>query len=212
MTSPIWRLYECGKITEAECYKRAGVEHSVDAAEIARSFEYARKSLSPNAELLSFIAHLKQESGGTLRVFAMSNISQNDFAALLAKKSTDWTVFDRIFTSAAAGMRKPDLCFYRHVVEETGCNPATSVFVDDKAENVFSARSLGMHGIVYHDLASARATLLNLVGDPIRRGQAFLESRRGGHTSVTDTGLIVEENFSQLLILEATGDRQVSRN
>lgn len=209
LSSPTWALYECGKLTEEECYERAASEHSTDATNVARAFEHARESLLPNTELLSFIERLKQESQGKLRVFAMSNISQPDFEALVAKKSVDWTIFDHVFTSAAAGMRKPDLCFYRYVIDRVGCNPATTAFIDDKAENVLSARSLGMHGLVYHQLEDARTTLRSLVGDPIQRGRCFLESQRGGHNSVTETGLVVEENFTQLLLLEATGDRQL---
>lgn len=101
-------------------------------------------------------------------------------------------------------MRKPDLCFYKHVLAETGSEPSSTAFVDDKAENVLSARSLGMHGVVYENLVDARTAIRYLVGDPVSRGWEFLRIHAGQHESVTDSGLAVGENFAQLLILEAT--------
>ena len=204
LSSPLWGQYECGKLSEAECYQRVSVEHAVDASDVARAFEHARDSLLPNTELLSFIESLKRESGGSLRVFAMSNISQPDFEALLARESVDWSLFDQVFTSAAAGMRKPDLCFYKYVVEEIGCDLEMTIFVDDKPDNVLSARSLGMHGVVYNNLSDTRTALRSLVGDPVQRGWNFLRTRGGQHVSITDSGVVVGENFTQLLLLEAT--------
>jgi hypothetical protein len=39
----------------------------------------------------------------------------------------DWSVFDRVFTSAGAGTRKPNLSFYQHVLQETGADPQRTV-------------------------------------------------------------------------------------
>ena len=204
MSSPTWRQYECGKLSQDQCYSRVSIEFSIDLSEVSRALEHARESLKANHSLLSFIHTLKREADGGLRVFAMSNISQPDYDYLVAKNTIDWSIFDQIFTSAAAGMRKPDLCFYRHVLEVTGCDPTTTAFVDDKAENVLSAKSLGMHGVVYADLDSARRTLRSLVGDPIQRGWDFLWAHAGNHVSLTKTGLEIGDNFAQLLLLEAT--------
>ena len=57
-------------------------------------------------------------------------------------------LIDRVFDSSELGVRKPDPAIYRHALQQMGqVPPARAVFLDDVAENVESARRVGMHGI-----------------------------------------------------------------
>ena len=47
------------------------------------------------------------------------------------------------------------------------------------------------------------------INDTIKRARGFLEARAGELDSVTNTGLVIGDNFAQLLILEATNRRFV---
>ncbi|KAA1473914.1 HAD-like protein [Dentipellis sp. KUC8613] len=208
LSSPTWHKYECGRISQDHCYRLVGEQFSIDPQELAQAFEDARDSLQPDNDFIHFVRALKTESQGKLRVFAMSNISQPDYEVLRTKPA-DWAIFDDIFTSAGAGMRKPNLSFYKHVLEKTGTDARTAAFVDDKLDNVLSARSLGLHGVVFDSAANVRQALRCLVSDPISRGQTFLHKRAGRLESVTNTGLEIGDNFAQLLILEATNDRSL---
>jgi FMN phosphatase YigB (HAD superfamily) len=52
----------------------------------------------------------------------------DDYAFLRRERAdTDWDIFDDVFTSAAAGTRKPNLSFFRHVVENVGGEPSKMV-------------------------------------------------------------------------------------
>lgn len=104
---------------------------------------------------------------------------------------------------------KPHLGFYKQVVAETKIDPHRAIFVDDKIENVISARSLGFHGIVFCKGGSdkVKRALRNLIGDPALRARDYLERNAGHLDSITETGIPLQENFAQLLILELTGDR-----
>ncbi|KAH7926721.1 HAD-like protein [Leucogyrophana mollusca] len=208
LSSPTWFDYERGRISQDDCYTRVGAEFFIEPAEIARAFEQARDSLQSNEDLISVIRELKARSNGKLRVFAMSNISQPDYEVLRTKPA-DWSIFDEVFTSAAAGERKPNLGFYRLVLSKTGVDPRRAIFVDDKLENVLSARSLGLHGIVFDDPLKVIRALRNLLGDPVQRGQGYLRSNAKKLESVTDNGIVLRENFAQLLILEATRDKNL---
>jgi FMN phosphatase YigB (HAD superfamily) len=104
-------------------------------------------------------------------------------------------------------MRKPDLCFYKFVLDGIKAEPESVVFVDDRPENVLAARSLGINGIVFDDVERVRQALRNLVSDPVKRGMAFLENRAGHLESETNLGNNIAENFAQLLILEATRNK-----
>ncbi len=65
----------------------------------------------------------------------MFNISRPDYA-ILSTKPADWSIFDRVFISGDAGMRKANLNFYHHILKETQTAAQDAIFVDDKSENV----------------------------------------------------------------------------
>lgn len=71
----------------------------------------AHDSLVANDEFVRFIRELKEDSGESLRVYAMSNISKPDYE-VLRTMSSHWDVFDGVFTSGEVGMRKPDVRFF----------------------------------------------------------------------------------------------------
>ncbi|KAK7057152.1 alpha-D-glucose-1-phosphate phosphatase YihX [Favolaschia claudopus] len=211
LSSPTWFDYERGKVTEDDCYASVGSEFSLPPSEIRQAFIEARESLKSNQDLIALVRELKEQSNGTLRVYAMSNISHPDYKVLQTKEA-DWDIFERIFTSCEAGERKPHLGFYKHVIRETNLeDPRRAIFVDDKLENVLSARSLGFHGIVFPHGGSEKVkrALRNLVGDPIARGRAYLQRNAKHLDSITDNGVVLHENFAQLLLLELTGDRDL---
>ncbi|KAJ6625602.1 Haloacid dehalogenase-like hydrolase-domain-containing protein [Mycena sp. CBHHK59/15] len=210
LTSPTWFDYERGKVAEDVCYEGVGAEFSLPPGEIRQAFIEARESLQCNDDLIGLVRELKEQSNGTLRVFAMSNISLPDYKVLRTKQA-DWDIFDRIFTSGEAGERKPHLGFYKHVLNETGMDPRRAIFVDDKLENVLSARSLGLHGIIFPRGGSdkVKRALRNLVGNPVLRGRDYLRRNARLLQSVTDNGIVLQENFAQLLILELTEDRRL---
>ncbi|KAJ7599378.1 hypothetical protein C8J56DRAFT_1000581 [Mycena floridula] len=178
--------YEMGLIDENTCYERVGAEHAFQPFEVREAFEQARDSLQSNGELIAFIRALKNESNGSLKV--------------LQTKLVDWAIFDRIFTSGHAGKRKPDLGFFRYVVEETGYDPHCTNFIDDKKDNVLLARSLGLHGLLFDNAAQVRRTLRNLCGDPFARGNHYLQTNAGNHYSFTENSVQLNENFTQNLV------------
>ncbi len=58
--------------------------------------------------------------------------------------------FDGGLSSHWVGLRKPDPEIYKLLLKKYRLEPAKTLFVDDKPENVFAATNLGMHGIIYH--------------------------------------------------------------
>ncbi|KAF9894654.1 hypothetical protein FE257_006542 [Aspergillus nanangensis] len=205
LSSDIWGDYERGHYTESACYEALSARYGFETSAIAETFVLARESLKIDTTFKVFLHNLKAKSNGNLRVYAMSNISQPDYDILLSKASSeDWHLFDKVFPSGHVGMRKPDLEFFRHVLREISTAAEDVVFVDDKLENVMSAWSLGMHGIVFQNKEDVQRQLANLFGSPTERGMEYLSSRKGQLQSMTTTDIPVQDNFAQLLILEAT--------
>jgi putative hydrolase of the HAD superfamily len=67
--------------------------------------------------------------------------------------------FDYIIESAKIGLRKPDPCIYRMMVEGLGVDPKACVYLDDLGVNLKPAREMGMTTIKVVDPAQAIAEL-----------------------------------------------------
>ena len=92
-------------------------------------------------------------------------------------------------------------------MKDIEAEPQSTIFVDDTLENVIVAESLGLHGIVFDNTANVSRILKNKLGNPLERAEKYLRMHAGNMFSTTNTGIRIRENFSQLLILHATGDR-----
>ncbi|SJL17011.1 uncharacterized protein ARMOST_20551 [Armillaria ostoyae] len=208
-SSATWFEYEKGRVSQQTCYDRLGHELSLNPADVRKAIEDSCASLKWDKNLASFFRELKDANREALRIFAMSNISQPDYEALRSISSDmDWSIFDDIFTSFAAGRRKPELGFYRYTLSQASLDPSRTIFIDDKLENVLSARSQGLYGLMYHNFTELKQSLLNLLGNPVLRGQGYLK-QNAGHLTSECAGLAIQENFAQLLILDMTNDRSL---
>ena len=68
----------------------------------------------------------------------------------------------KLYTSFELGLEKPDLAIYRAVLEAEQRKPEEAIFVDDKAENVAAASTLGIHGILFRDRLQLESDLADL--------------------------------------------------
>lgn len=203
LSSSIWYEYERGKISQSICYELVALEFSLEASEVAEAFSQARASLQPDPTVVKFLKNLRRDS--SVKIFAMSNVAIEDFASLSDKM--DPSIFHQVFTSGEAGMRKPDLGFYRQVLEKIDLAPEQVVFVDDKHENVLAANNLGIRGLVFDK--STLHTLQSIFQGPVAKAHDYLYRHAKDFDSITDSGVRVGDNFAKLLILEATQDPSV---
>lgn len=201
-------LYQRGELTRPEYFERLQREFQLSVSEVEETFAQVESTYTVNTALLSFLKKLKAACGD-LQIYAVANVGKEDYASIF-NLPVEWDVFDRIFTSSQMALRKPDLRCFNHVLGAIGKLAEELIFIDWDTDNVMTALSLGMKGIVYKGPTEIRLNLLNLLRDPTARAKAFL--RRGAKTfdSISSNGVIIHENFAQLLILEATGDPYVS--
>jgi FMN phosphatase YigB (HAD superfamily) len=202
LNTEAWVEFDCGRITQEQCYNQAAQHVPFSADEIREAFRQARDSLRPNLEVIDAIRALKKSSQGQLQIFAMSNISKEDYA-YVATAVDDWQIFDRVFASGLAGMRKPEAAFYRHVLNAVDLSPRDIMFIDDKVENVLAAQNLGMRAVVFSESKVVVDILARIESDPCERGFRCLLSHREDCRTFTETGVTIEDNFAKLLIQEA---------
>ena len=70
--------------------------------------------------------------------------------------------FNGYFPSHVVGHRKPDQAMFEHVIREIKLRPEETVFVDDIAEFVESAKHLGIYGIQFTTREALEAELRHL--------------------------------------------------
>lgn len=196
LSTPTCFSYERGEITRDACYELSGQQFLIQKSEIAESFSQARESLQRHHGIIQFLNGLKEDP-------AIQNIGKEDFEDLESKM--DWSLFDRIFTSAATGTRKPEMDFYRYVLNQISLKGNQVVFIDDKEENVRAARELGIRGLVFEE--STIQILHGIFNSAVSKGWRYLFQHASHCDSVTSSGVAFADNFAKLLILDVLGDR-----
>lgn len=71
-------------------------------------------------------------------------------------------IFDAFLSSCWLGLRKPTAAFYRRALDIAQANPAKSVFIDDREQNIIPARALGMNVIHYQSATQLQTELKKL--------------------------------------------------
>lgn len=209
-----WFQYESGKVSKDECFQDLATKFSHDAGNIDNAWRRVAAALRPNEEMVALIKEIRQTTGGTARIFGAFNVSQPDYELFRSRPDIDWSIFDTVFTSHELDTRLPNPGFFKRVLaqEEWKINPHDTVFVGHDSDDVVTARSFGMHGVLLAGFEEARRELRNIVGDPVKRGWEYLRANAGKLACDADRpGVSIMENFGQLLILEATDDRCASR-
>lgn len=205
LDSSEWHDFESGKAPPAQVYKALTERFALADGALEETLHLVSSTLAVNEDLLAAIKQLKKDSNGQLRVFAASNISQESYNTLRLKLQ-GWEVFDDIFISANVGIRKPERTFYNRVLAAAGIAAESTVFVDDRTENVISAQCCGMHGVLFDKTDNVIRKLHTLFGDPVQRGKAWLRAHAKNMWCMTNTGVEVREQYQQLLMLHLTDD------
>ncbi|KAJ5861277.1 uncharacterized protein N7529_008587, partial [Penicillium soppii] len=200
--------YMCGRTTLDQYYDRLCEDFKLSRAEIEETFATIKKTIAVQKSLVNSLAQLKARFGKQLKVYAIANLSLDDYAAVKALP-IDWSIFDQVFISGEMGMRKPEARFFNYLLDRIDLRPEQLIMVDDDSDNVMMALSLGMHGEVFTG-TSIIQSLINFVDcDAVGRGRRFLRDGAGTFDSETHDGVRIKENFAQLLIYESTGDKSL---
>lgn len=73
-------------------------------------------------------------------------------------------IFDKIYTSAHLGLKKPSVEFFAKVIDDLGVNKKDVLFWDDDQRNIDSAKECGIHTELYTDYNSFVATMKTKYG------------------------------------------------
>ena len=93
------------------------------------------------------------------RLYVLSNMSR-EFIAFL-RRFPVYGCFDGEVVSCEEGLCKPEPAIYRLLLSRFGLDPAETLFIDDRADNIAAARAEGINGHLFdrHDPAVSCETL-----------------------------------------------------
>ena len=98
---------------------------------------------------------------GRYRVYLLSNVGDLHWARLHADYGIG-AVGHGALASFHAGVMKPDPAIYAQAEQRFSLEPAATVFIDDRADNIAAARARGWQGIVHSRQDSTEAELAAL--------------------------------------------------
>jgi len=113
--------------------------------------------LTPCVDMMQLARQVATQHG----VFLLSNIGELHWEHLVDRYGVD-RIGHGALPSFQAGVMKPDAAIYAQAERMFGLNPAATVFVDDRAQNIEAARARGWHGIVHRNFNDTRRALLRL--------------------------------------------------
>jgi putative hydrolase of the HAD superfamily len=115
-----------------------------------QTIRYQFEHTVANTSLFEFIA---AELHGRYKLAILSNTSADVFADIFTPSQR--ALFDEVISSHQTGLAKPDPQMFLLACGRLGLEPAECLMVDDKAEHVAAARTLGMPAVRYANTAQA---------------------------------------------------------
>ena len=147
------RRASLGEISEAEHWSSVARRFKRQASEIeALRGEFFGGDIL-DRELIEFIRSLRPR----YKTGAISNAFNGLRQYMIEHKFED--AFDTVTISAEVGAMKPDPRIYEIALQAAGIPAKAAIFVDDFAENLEGARSVGMAAVHFRDPAKAVAEI-----------------------------------------------------
>jgi putative hydrolase of the HAD superfamily len=150
-----WLDMDRGTLDEATVASRCAARMARPEAELRALFDHVRAALRP---IEPTVALLHELHGRGFKLYGLSNMSATIFAHL-AGRHEFFRLFDGIVVSADVKLLKPERAIYEHLRDRFALDFAESVFIDDLARNVESARSAGLPAIQFTTAEQVRRDL-----------------------------------------------------
>jgi 2-haloacid dehalogenase len=94
-------------------------------------------------------------------LYAITNFSGEFWPPFRAREAALFDRFQDIVVSGDELLTKPDPAIYRLALDRFGLAAEDALFVDDRADNVAGAQSVGMPAVLFTDAKTLRADLVN---------------------------------------------------
>ena len=157
-----WGELDHGIYEESEIVEKFREENKNYLEDFNLVWDNRDKLVEPYAYCVTWIEHLKACG---LNVYLLSNYPRDVFA--LHANAGSFPFLDKVDGKVVSGfvkMVKPNADIYEHLMKEYQLEASECVFIDDREENIETARMLGMKGIVFKTYEQADADLNKMLG------------------------------------------------
>lgn len=160
-----WGELDHGIYEEAEILEHFREDNKAYLDAFNLVWENRDKLVEPYAYAVQWIENLKSSGRN---VYLLSNYPKDVFA--LHAECGRFPFLDKVDGKVVSGfvrMVKPDADIYEYLLSEYGLNADECVFIDDREENVETAKALGMGGIVFQGYEQACSELGRLFAEGV---------------------------------------------
>lgn len=110
----------------------------------------------PNDDAIAIARLLSRQDGYTLMTL---NNESEELNAYRIEKFGISPIFEAFLSSCWLGVRKPIRRFYHRALGIAQAEPASSLFIDDRQQNLTPATTLGMNVVLFESAAQLRSDL-----------------------------------------------------
>jgi putative hydrolase of the HAD superfamily len=147
--------WEEGRITLDE-YLDVAIFHTERAFSRAEFIDFMYSQSIPDEGAISIARELSRDPRYTL--MTLNNESEELNIHRIEKFGIS-EIFEAFITSCWLGVRKPIRRFYHRALGIAHCEPAGTLFIDDRQQNLTPASSLGMNVILFKSVSQLRSDL-----------------------------------------------------
>lgn len=156
-----WRELDHGVMEEAEAVAHIREENKDYLEAFEMVWENRDKLVVSYDYAVEWIEKLHKQG---YRVYLLSNYPRSIFQMHAdSKKFTFLDIVDGKVVSGFVKMIKPNPDIYEYLMEQYRLKPQECVFLDDREDNIETAKMLGMQGIVFQDYNQACEALEQII-------------------------------------------------
>jgi putative hydrolase of the HAD superfamily len=149
--------WQKGTLSEDEFWTKITADLNVTKPELESLWlDGFLSAYKEKAEMFSLIKNLKKNG------YKVALLSNTETPVMNHIKKLSWPDFDLFVYSCEVGMRKPDREIYENTLASLSIKPEEAVFIDDKPENVESAKKVGMQSFVFENPEQVIKNLQNM--------------------------------------------------
>ncbi|MDR3501401.1 MAG: HAD family phosphatase [Legionella sp.] len=152
-----WSAFDKGDISEEELVSSIAESITCEKEKVVQFIELTKKSWFPNLDTIKLIEDLHDNG---IKLYALTNMPAS-IQLYLRQNFTFWQYFEEIVVSSDVHMAKPEIDIYSYFIKQSGINPAESVFIDDRLENLTCAQDLGLNTIHFDQLERCKQKLID---------------------------------------------------
>jgi len=152
-----WVELDRGSIALEQAIKRATLRTGLSRQDVENLFHAVPRHLTPIEDTIALIREVKHANN---RLYVLSNM-QFASIAYLEKEYDIWDLFDGAVISCRVKKVKPEIGIYEYLLNAYRLTATETIFIDDVAENLEAASSMGINTIRFVNSSQCRQALLD---------------------------------------------------